>query len=225
MIKVLIVEDDPMVAHINKKYTESVAGFSVTNICSNGKEALEIINNTTIDLIILDLYMPKLDGIGFLRKIRNCCISTDIIMVTAADDVNKLNEVLKLGAIDYLIKPFEYERFKEALNKFKVRHNILSSRSVIKQEDIDKITNQNIYNMNEDTQKGINDGTLKRLKAFLKYYNKECFTCEEIAEDMKLSRVTIRRYLEHMTSSGELRKDIEYGEIGRPKTIYRFITG
>lgn len=67
MIKVLIVEDDPMVAHINKKYTESVAGFSVTNICSNGKEALEIINNTTIDLIILDLYMPKLDGRGFLK--------------------------------------------------------------------------------------------------------------------------------------------------------------
>ncbi|PRR79144.1 Transcriptional regulatory protein CitT [Clostridium liquoris] len=223
MIKVLIVEDDPMVAQINKKYTESVDEFNVIGICNNGKDALEMIKNNNIDLIILDIYMPKLDGIGFLKEIRNSGISTDIIMVTAADESDKLNEVLKLGAIDYLIKPFEYERFKDALNKFKVRHKVLSQKSIISQDDIDRITNQSNFNINEDAQKGINDRTLKRLKDFLKDYSEECFTCEEIAEEMRLSRVTIRRYLEYMTSIGELNRDIEYGEIGRPKTIYKLL--
>ena len=144
-------------------------------------------------------------------------------MVTAADESDKLNEVLKLGAIDYLIKPFEYERFKDALNKFKVRHKVLSQKSIISQDDIDRITNQSNFNINEDAQKGINDRTLKRLKDFLKDYSEECFTCEEIAEEMRLSRVTIRRYLEYMTSIGELNRDIEYGEIGRPKTIYKLL--
>ncbi|WP_027624139.1 response regulator [Clostridium lundense] len=224
MINVLIVEDDPMVAQINKKYTESIEGFSVIGISDNGKQALEMIETNNIDLIILDIYMPKLDGISFLKQIRSVGISTDIIMVTAADEADKLNEVLKLGAIDYLIKPFEYERFKEALNKFKVRYKLLTTKSIVNQEDIDKITSQkSIPNSSEELQKGINDRTLKRLKNFLKECHEECFTCEEIAEEMKLSRVTIRRYLEYMTFTGELNRDIEYGEIGRPKTIYKLI--
>lgn len=165
--------------------------------------------------------MPKLDGISFLKEIRALGIMTDIIMVTAADEADKLNEVLKLGAIDYLIKPFEYERFKDALNKFKTRYKLLSTKAVINQEDIDKITSQNIHGINDEMQKGINERTLKRIKFFLKEYKKESFTCEEIAEKMRLSRVTIRRYLEYMTSFGELSTDIEYGEVGRPKTIYR----
>lgn len=223
MINVLIVEDDPMVAQINKKYTESVDGFGVVGVCHNGRQALEMIDTNNIDLIILDIYMPKLDGISFLKEIRSVGISTDIIMVTAADEADKLNEVLKLGAIDYLIKPFEYERFKEALNKFKVRYKLLTTKSIVNQEDIDKITSRNISNLNEELQKGINDRTLKRLKNFLKECGEECFTCEEIAEEMRLSRVTIRRYLEYMTSTGELNRDIEYGEIGRPKTIYKLV--
>lgn len=221
MINVLIVEDDPMVAQINRKYTESIGGFKVVGICNNGKEALENIKSKQVQLIILDLYMPKMDGIDFLKEIRKEHVMTDVVMVTAAHETNKLNEVLKLGAIDYLVKPFEYERFKEALNKFKLRYELLQGKTIINQEDIDKITNQNSVSLGEDFQKGINERTLYRIKNFIKDYKSECFTSEEIAEEMKLSRVTIRRYLEYMASFGELIRDIEYGEVGRPKTKYK----
>ncbi|WP_125153037.1 response regulator [Clostridium rectalis] len=223
MINVLIVEDDPMVAQINKKYTESLEGFVVCGICNDGREAIDIVINSHVDLIILDLYMPKLDGISFLKEIRKNQFMTDVIMVTAADEGDKLNESLKLGVIDYLIKPFEYERFKDALNKFKLRYEIFNTKVVLNQKDIDKITNQNYINFGEDLQKGINEITLKRIKKILKNYGKEYFTCEEISEKIKLSRVTVRRYLEYMTELGKLNRDVEYGEVGRPKTTYRVI--
>ncbi|WP_186429346.1 response regulator [Clostridium sp. BSD9I1] len=221
MINVLIVEDDPMVAQINKRYTESIEGFKVIGVCGNGNEALNTIKTKQMQLVILDLYMPKLDGIEFLKEIRKEHIMTDVIMVTAAHETNKLNEVLKLGAIDYLVKPFEYERFKEALNKFKLRYELLKEKSTLNQEDIDKITSQNSPSLSEEFQKGINERTLYRIKKFIKDYREEYFTSEEIAEGMKLSRVTIRRYLEYMSSFGELIRDIEYGEVGRPKTKYK----
>ncbi|GAA0719122.1 two-component system response regulator DctR [Clostridium malenominatum] len=221
MIKVLIVEDDPMVAQINRKYTESVEAFSVVGICNNGKEAVNKIREEEVDLIILDQYMPKLDGISFLKEIRGLGIMTDVIMVTAADDSEILNEVLKLGAVDYLIKPFEYERFRDALNKFKIRYSLLNSKATINQDDIDRITNSNNVIFNEENQKGINERTLNRIKVFLKKYKGRYFTCEEVAEEIKLSRVTIRRYLEHLSCLGELSRDVEYGEVGRPKTTYK----
>ncbi|WP_315115933.1 response regulator [uncultured Clostridium sp.] len=221
MIKVLIVEDDPMVAQINRKYVESIDEFIVIGVCNNGKEALGLIKEKEVNLIILDQYMPKLDGLSFLKELRSLNIMTDIIMVTAADDTDILNEVLKLGAVDYLIKPFEYERFRDALNKFKMRYRIFNSKPTINQGDIDKITNANSIIFNEDVQKGINERTLNRIKNFIKRYEQEYFTCEEIAEEMKLSRVTIRRYLEYLNLIEEVCRDVEYGEVGRPKTTYK----
>ncbi|MDZ7543237.1 response regulator, partial [Clostridium perfringens] len=83
MIKVLIVEDDPMVADINKRYIQDFQELTVARICNNGKDALEILNRNNIDLVILDVYMPKLTGIELLKEIRRREINTEVIMVTA----------------------------------------------------------------------------------------------------------------------------------------------
>ncbi|MCY6370999.1 response regulator [Clostridium ganghwense] len=222
MIKVLIVEDDPMVAQINKSYTESIKGLSVIGVCKDGKEALETIKNTEIDLIILDVYMPKMDGITFLKEMRKHNIMTDVIMVTAAHEVDKLDEVLKLGAVDYLIKPFEYERFKEALNRFVMRYKFFKEQKVIKQEDIDKITSRNKVNLNTELQKGLHKRTLQRIRDFMKDHSDRYFTSEEVAEAVVLSRVTIRRYMNYMAEVGDIKSDIEYGTVGRPSTKYKW---
>ncbi|MCY6485168.1 response regulator [Clostridium aestuarii] len=220
MIKVLIVEDDPMVAQINKKYTESVGEFKVIGVCTNGEEALEKIKNDEIDLIILDIYMPKLDGIELLKKMRIQTSMINVIMVTAAQDTDKLNEVLTLGAVDYLIKPFEYERFKEALERVRMRYELLNKKNIMSQNDIDKITNQSKLNLQIELPKGLNRRTLERIRSFMKDHVDKYYTNEEIAKNLKLSRVTIRRYMEYMESSGEIMCDIEYGAIGRPSSRY-----
>lgn len=222
MIKVLIVEDDPMVAEINKKYTESINGFKVIKICDNGLDAMKYLKSISLDLIILDVYMPKLNGIQFLKELRKFNSKLDVIMVTAADEGEKLKEVLNLGVIDYLIKPFEYERFKEALDKFKQMNELFNTKPILKQEDVDNITVKNNYK-NGELEKGINERTLERIKKHLKNNENEYYTCEKVADEMKLSRITIRRYLEYMNKIGKVKRDVQYGDIGRPRIKYKLI--
>ena len=68
--QVMIVEDDPMVAAINKKYTETVPGFRVVGIFRNGAEGLEYLRENHVDLVILDYYMPQMNGDVFMDRIR-----------------------------------------------------------------------------------------------------------------------------------------------------------
>ena len=118
MYKVLIVEDDPMVAMINEQYIKRNKNFVIIGKCNDGASALDFLGNNDADLLILDVYMPKMDGFETLRRIRNKQITVDAIMVTAANDIESLEEALHLGIVDYLVKPFTFERFQMALEKY-----------------------------------------------------------------------------------------------------------
>ena len=83
--QVMIVEDDPMVAAINKKYTETVPGFRVAGIFRNGAEGLEYLRENHVDLVILDYYMPEMNGDVFMDRIREEGIQVSVIMVTSAN--------------------------------------------------------------------------------------------------------------------------------------------
>jgi len=84
MVEVLIVEDDPMVAQLNKKYLQMLPGFNLASVVSNGEQALHFIHDNHIDLLLLDVFMPKLNGLELLKYIRISYPKIDIIMVTAA---------------------------------------------------------------------------------------------------------------------------------------------
>lgn len=223
MIKVLIVEDDPMVLSLNKRYIETLEGFKVVATAENGKEALEYLKNHSVDLIILDVYMPKLDGISFLKEMRRRLIKADVILVTAAKEAECIDEVLKLGAVDYLIKPFEYERLKSSLDNYVGRYQLLRSKNTIKQEDIDRITKRNHHNLESTLQKGLHKKTLERIRGFMKMNEDIYFTSEEVSEKIKVSRVTVRRYLEYLVSIDELELEVEYGSVGRPSHLYKYL--
>ena len=134
--RVLIVEDDPMVAMINEQYVKQNKNFTVSTICRNGEEALNFLEGNKIDLIVLDVYMPVMDGVETLKRIRDKKISSEVIMVTAANDTNTLEQTMHLGVLDYLIKPFTLERFLVALEKF------LSQKETLKQDSIPKLHRQ-----------------------------------------------------------------------------------
>ncbi|RKD22352.1 two-component system, CitB family, response regulator DctR [Caminicella sporogenes DSM 14501] len=223
MIKVLIVEDDPMVAELNKRYVESVDGFSVVGIVSDGEEAMDFCKKNKIDLIILDIYMPRLDGINFLKELRKKFMMIDVILVTASRETQNIDAALKLGAVDYLIKPFEYERLKKALENYVERCKVLHGTKAVKQEEIDVITKACKKSENNSLKKGLHKKTLQRIREFMKKHQNEYLTSEIIAEDIALSKVTIRRYLEYMESIGEVEIEVEYGSVGRPSHLYRYI--
>lgn len=111
MINVLIVEDDPMVAEFNRKYMEQVEGFRCGGWASSVEEARKFIAEQAIDLILLDVYMQESNGIDLLSFIRETGVNIDVIVISAASDMNSVKKAMNFGAVDYLIKPFHFNRF------------------------------------------------------------------------------------------------------------------
>ncbi|MBQ7535556.1 MAG: response regulator [Stomatobaculum sp.] len=227
--QVIIVEDDPMVASINKKYTESVPGFRVTGIFKNGEEGLKYLRKNKVDLVILDYYMPEMNGDVFMDRIREEGIQVSVIMVTSANSAETVRSLLLKGVRDYLIKPFEMERFQAALERFRSNRELLSgAESGIGQSELDRLFAGNAGSLSPDSPsaelpKGLNDKTLEMVRGKMKENAGKKLTSEEIAAMVGLSRITVRRYLGYLEDRGELASEIDYRTGGRPGVLYRYL--
>ena len=223
MIHTILVEDDPMVAQINEQYLERFGEFSVDAVFANGQAALDYLRVTTPDLVILDVYMPVMDGTTLLRRMRAEDIKSSVIMVTAATEMSVVEDALRLGIVDYLIKPYSFQRFQEAVNKFLSKASLLKSAAVADQEVVDQlISNSNEPSDNRrELHKGLNARTLDSLFAYLRQKPDEKHTCESISAASGLSKVTVRRYLNYLIESGQLLSSIDYETGGRPRVLYR----
>ena len=230
MYNVLIVEDDPMVAMINEQYVCRNKNFKVVKSCRNGQEALEYLDNNTVDLIIMDVFMPYMDGIEALKKIREKKIDTEVIMVTAANDPATLEETMHLGVMDFLIKPFAFERFQIALEKFASKTEALRGvHGTIDQSYVDSLISSGkpapavhanpLENPDSELPKGIQQKTLKMLVEYMK--NTEGWIPgDKISQDVGLSSVTIRHYMNYLSEIHEIRSTINYSTGGRPSVLY-----
>lgn len=221
MYKVLIVEDDPMVAMINEQYILKNKSFSVCGKCKDGLSALEFLSNESVDLIIMDVYMPKLDGFETLRQIRKKQIPADVIMVTAANDRDSLEEALHLGIVDYLVKPFTFDRFQIALQKYISQTKALEELDTLNQKSIDFIIDSSRKRSGDLHPKGIQEKTLQIILAELKSNTNKWLTGDDIAEKTSLTSVTVRRYMNYLVESGKALGEINYETGGRPCMLYR----
>ena len=221
MYKVLIVEDDPMVAMINEQFVSRHKDFVVAHKCNDGKSALEYLDENEVDLIILDVFMPYMDGFETLRQIRKKQISVDVIMVTAANEREQLKEGLHLGVVDYLVKPFTFERFKVALDKFIAQVEALKDLDKVNQKNIDFLIDKSRKRANELYPKGVQEKTLQTIIEHLKQNKNKWLTGDEIAEKVGLTGVTVRRYMTHLSETGMVIADMNYGTGGRPCMLYK----
>lgn len=220
MYKVMIVEDDPMVAMINEQFVNRSGDFSVAYRCNNGEDALKILDSSPVDLVIMDVYMPRLDGNETLKKIREKDIPVSVIMVTAANDNKTVEEAIRLGAVDYLVKPFTFERFRQGLEKFKSNKEVLDTDSALNQRNIDILLGNMPSVRQEQEPKGIQDKTKTRLMDCLAVSG-EWLTGEEISEKTELSVVTVRKYMNYLVETGEAQGRMNYETGGRPCMLYR----
>ena len=219
MYSVLIVEDDPMVAMINEQYITRNSQFTVTGKCTSGKEAIAFLEKNKADLIIMDVYMPQMDCIETLQMIRQKNYPVSVIMVTAANDLETFEISMRLGAIDYLVKPFAYERFSLALEKFALKTSALKEGRTLNQNRIDIIVGGSEQNI-EAMPKGIQEKT-KTIILDCLAKNGGWMAGEAIAEETGLSSVTVRRYMNHLTESGSVSGRMNYETGGRPSMLYR----
>lgn len=223
MYKVLIVEDDPMVAMINEQYIKRNKNFELVGKCSNGSSALDFLDNNDVDLLILDVYMPKMDGFETLRRVRNKKITVDAIMVTAANDRVSLEEALHLGIVDYLVKPFTFDRFQMALEKYISQNNALRDFETLNQKNIDHIIDNTRKKNDGLYPKGIQEKTVDLIMEYLKANEGKWFTGDDIAEKVGLTGVTVRRYMNYLAESGRVTGEMNYETGGRPCMKYRII--
>ena len=220
MYKVLIVEDDPMVAMINEQYVRRHKDFSVAGKCKDGEAALKFISENDVDLIILDAFMPHMNGFETLRELRKDKQAIDVIMVTAANDRDSLEEALHLGVVDYLVEPFSFDRFKLALDKFISQKRVLSDLDTLNQSNIDFIIDKKRKQPQELFPKGIQDKTLQAILSCLRKNQPEPITSDLISEQTGLTAVTVRRYMSYLEENAIVVGELNYETGGRPRMYY-----
>jgi two-component system response regulator DctR len=217
MITVFIVEDDPMVLDVNQSFLEKVPSFEYVGSALNATDALTHIKNLQPNLVLLDMYLPDYSGLEVLAKLREERIPSDVIMITAARDAATIHEVFRLGAVDYLVKPFRFERFQSALETYQKMWKKLNDTPSLKQEDIDEW--KNTSNKQETMPKGLSTTTLRQIMIAL-FDQKEPVTAEQLANRLGMARVTVRRYLEYLEKERKVKVHIQYGSVGRPSHFY-----
>ncbi|NLY79806.1 MAG: response regulator [Lysinibacillus sp.] len=217
-ITVFIVEDDPMVLEVNKSFLDQTKGFELIGEAQYGEQAFKEIEKKMPDLVLLDMYLPDISGQELFYKIRNERLPIDVIMITAARDAKTVQELVRLGAFDYLVKPFRLERFQQALENYARSRKKLINKSEMKQDDIDEYYR---YTMEEQKElpKGLNEITMKQIIDKLKEINSPV-TAEQLAQNTGMARVTVRKYLDYLASIGEVTIDLKYGSVGRPTKYY-----
>ena len=221
MYRVLIVEDDPMVALINEQYINRSKDFCSAGQCRNGKDALAFLEEHEVDLIVMDVYMPQMDGFETLRQIRNRHIDVEVIMVTAANDRDSLDDALQLGVIDYLVKPFTFDRFRIALDKYITQTTALRELETLNQKNIDFIIDRARKRAEDIYPKGIQPKTLGMVEEYMKNNAGKWLTGDTIAEKIGLTSVTVRRYLNYLVETGILTAEMNYETGGRPCMLYK----
>lgn len=123
-IKCLLVDDEPPALKILESYIESIPNLELVGKCSNAFEAMNVLNEKKVDLMLLDIKMPKLLGTEFLRTLKN---PPRVIFTTAHKEFAL--EGFELEAVDYLLKPISLERFLKAISKIFVHVEMASTKS------------------------------------------------------------------------------------------------
>ena len=222
MIRIIIVEDDHMVAQLNAACLRAREGFEVAGVFSNGLEALEYLKENPVDLAIVDVYMPVCSGVELLRRMRGAWIQTPVILVTAATEMKVVEEVLGLGIEDYIIKPFTYDRLRESVLRFRDKTSLVQQSEKADQALVDRLLgNPPAVSQPLSLPKGLNARTLEIIRQEIERDPEEAHTCESIAASSGLSRVTVRHYLNYLTDNQVLTSDIDYETGGRPRVLYR----
>ncbi|MFP7287537.1 response regulator [Shouchella clausii] len=223
MIQVLIVEDDPMVAAVVKSYLRDVPGFQVAAEAGGVEEAKQHLKkNKTIQLVLLDVYMPGENGLSLLPYLRENKIEADVILMTAASDKESIETALRFGAVDYILKPYQFARFQKALHAYQSRYNFFRKEETTDQKQLDETFFEKKHTLEKQTlPKGLTKETLQEVWEAIRQVGQDSFSTEDIALHARLSRVSVKKYLTFLKELDVLQLQPTYGSIGRPIHIYR----
>ncbi|EDY45561.1 response regulator [Streptomyces sp. SPB074] len=219
-VRVLVVEDETVAADAHRLYVERVPGFTVAAVAHSAASARRALERTPVDLVLLDLYLPDGHGLQLLRGLRSAGHRADVIAVTSARDLAVVREGVSLGVVQYVLKPFTFATLRDRL----VRYGEFRAAAgeAAGQEDVDRALAALRAPRPADPPKGLSAPTLDRVTQALRAAGEDGLTAQSAAALAGLSRITARRYLEHLVTAGLATRAPRYGQVGRPELHYHW---
>lgn len=223
MIRTLVVDDDYRVADLHSEYVGRVAGFELAGRAHTGQTALDLVDQLRPDLVLLDIYLPDMSGLDVLQRLReDDHPAVDVIAITAARDVDSLRSAMRGGVVHYLIKPFLFTAFEQKLASYAAARDRMARIGHAEQGDVDRIFGALRTIATVALPKGLSDATLDLIVQALGR-SSSGLSAAAVAEEAGVSRVTARRYLDHLCQLGRAELSMRYGAPGRPVHRYRLV--
>ncbi len=221
MIRVLVVEDEPVAAEAHRVYVSRLSGFEVAGVVHSGGEALRFCERAPVDLVLLDFYLPDTHGLAVCRSLRAAGLPIDVIAVTSARDLELVKAAVSVGVVQYLLKPFTFATLREKLERYAEFR--LSSGEVTGQAEIDRALGALRTTESPSLPKGMSAPTLDAITEALGA-SADGLSAGAAASAIGVSRVTARRYLEYLADNNFAVREPRYGQVGRPEVFYRLTT-
>lgn len=222
MIRVLVVDDDFMVARIHRGFVSGMEGFEVVASASSGAEALELVRTLKPDLVLLDLYLPDIFGLEVVTRLRAAGETCDVLVITAAKEADSVRAAVRHGVVGYLLKPFARADLEQRLRSYAAERARAVDAGELTQEEIDAaFTSTGVGRpAAASLPKGLSAETAEAVQRALGEAP-HTLSATECAEAVGISRVSARRYLEHFVAVGVAEVSLRYGATGRPERRYR----
>lgn len=219
MVTVLIAEGDPMVAELERARLQKDRRVERCEVRLEPEGAWAALEELRPQVLVADLRLP---GLELLRRLRGAGLPTDAVAVTAQRDWDSLDEALRLGVVDYVLKPFSWERFDQALERVFLKRELLRRGDPeAVQPDADRLFSFCSPELaKRPVVKGIQSATLALIQDFFRRSAGQSFSCGQVAAATGLSRVTVGKYLHYMEENRLLAGQMDYRTDGRPRVSY-----
>ncbi|MDF3289332.1 response regulator [Streptomyces silvisoli] len=221
MIRVLVVEDDPVAASAHRMYVERLPGFEVAAVAHSGAQAMRFLDRDAVDLILLDLHLPDGHGLQLIRSLRAAGHTADVIAVTSARDLDVVRQAVSVGVVQYLLKPFTFPALRDRMERWsRFRDGLSGGGKATGQDEVDRALSVLRGSSEAATlPKGLSAPTLDAVTRALR--DAGSLSAGQAAAAVGVSRITARRYLEHLVGTGQAVRSPQYGQVGRPELSYR----
>lgn len=216
MIRTLVVDDERLVAEAHAAYVERLDGFTLAGVALSLQDAARHLRQGDVDLVLLDMNLPDGHGLDLLRRLRAAGAGCDVVALTAARDVAVVRDAVALGVVAYLIKPFTFEAVRERLEGYRTFRERTRTEGELDQGTIDLMMRSLLPE--PSLPKGLSPETLRDVVDALGRIQPA--SAGEVATALGASRVTARRYLEHLAESGRVTRATRLGRAGRPEVEY-----
>lgn len=222
LLRVLVVEDEPVAAEAHAVYVGRVPGFVVAGLSLTGVAALKALQESPIDVVLLDMNLPDRHGLDVVRAMRAAGHSADVIAVSSARDLDIMRAAVSLGVVQYVLKPFTFATLRDRLQAYlDYRATHVSATEVGTQAEVDQVFAAVRPTRATTLPKGMSEELLGRVVGALRVAG-EGISASELGAALGVSRVTARRYLEHLHESGLAQRRSRYAGAGRPEVEYHW---